>query len=241
MTDSEQGMRLNQYLALCGLGSRRGVEGLITSGRVRVNGEVATDLGRRVTSADSVEFEGQGVVAPKRLEYLALNKPAGYLCARHDPEGRQTIYDLLPEHYGHLHHIGRLDQFSRGLLLLSNDGEFTNRLLHPRGGIQRVYHVKTRLALTESEREQLLEGVEIGEDEVGRALEVRLDRNWAEIVLAEGRNREIRRMLDAMGQSVLDLVRVSFGGLELADLPEGKFRTLSKSEVDWLADASNAP
>jgi len=236
-------MRLQKYLARAGVASRRASEELIASGRVRVNGEVVTKLGTRVDpNAERVEVDRRRIRL-KPVLWLALNKPPGYACTRHDPGRRPVIYDLLPADVRHLPHVGRLDFMSEGLLLLSNEGDVVHRLLHPRTGIERVYHARLRGPLAAELPDRLRAGVAL-EDGPARARRA----DWitpphgssptVEIVLTEGRNREIRRMLAALGVTLLRLRRTSFGPVRLGALAAGATRELSPKERQALRRAA---
>jgi 23S rRNA pseudouridine2605 synthase len=227
-------MRINRYLAQCGFGSRRAVEDLIRFGRVAVMGEVVTDLGHKVEVGAKVTVDGKAARPPRAHVYGVLNKPAGYLCSATDPYDRPTIYDLLRSEHSRLHYVGRLDYQSRGLLILTTDGDLTQKLLHPSHQVPRTYAVRTHMPFTEAELSRLRQGVEIGEGVVAKAVKARKTAEGAEIVIREGKNREIRRMLEVLGHKVIDLQRTRFGGLELGDLPEGDFRLLEADEVARL-------
>lgn len=227
-------MRINRYLALCGFGSRRAVEELIRGGAVTVGGETVFDLGRQIGEGESVAVLGKPALPPRKLAYVLLNKPKGYLCSARDPFDRPTIYRLLPPDFQSLHYVGRLDYNSRGLLLLTNDGAMTHSLLHPSREVPRAYRVRTRRRLAENDVEALLAGVDIGFDHPAAAVSVRQDDDHYEIVIREGKNREIRRMLEAVGCRVVDLQRIRFGALDLGDLPEGAWRRLTAPEIARL-------
>ncbi|WP_038058347.1 pseudouridine synthase [Thermus amyloliquefaciens] len=228
----ESPLRLQAFLARAGFGSRRKAEELIRQGRVRVNGEVA-QLGQRVGPGDVVEVDGRRVEPPGKRVVLALHKPRGYTTTRHDPHARKTVFDLLPDIPG-LHPVGRLDRDSEGLLLLTNDGSLTLRLTHPRYGVKKVYRVYTeRGTLPRSVCQRLLEGVEL-EDGPARALACRPAPGGALLTLAEGRKREVRRMLQAVGYPVKRLLRLQVGPIRLGRLPPGKWRQLSQEEVEAL-------
>ena len=224
-------MRINRYLALCGFGSRRAVEDLIRQGSVTVGGEVVSDLGRQIEDGEKVAVLGKPARPPRSYEYVVLNKPKGYLCSVGDPFDRPTIYRLLPAAFQTLHYVGRLDYNSRGLLLLTNDGALTHALLHPSREVPRTYQVKLRKPLGEKEVASLLAGVDIGFEEPAAAASVRQLEDHLELVLQEGKNREIRRMLEAVGRRVVDLRRIRFGTLALGDLAEGAWRRLTAAEI----------
>jgi 23S rRNA pseudouridine2605 synthase len=234
MNSETSPQRLNKYLALCGFGSRRSVEDLIRAGSVTIGGEVVTDLARRVTDEDKVAVNGRPARPPSEHTYILFNKPPGYLCSRSDPFGRPIIYDLLPEKYRRLHYVGRLDFQSRGLLLLTTDGDWTQGLLHPSHEVPRTYLVQTESPLSRHDADELREGVRIGPDETAKAVSVKPAEAGWEITLKEGKKREIRRMLEVLDHKVIDLQRIRFGGLELGDVPEGKFRPLNASEIARL-------
>jgi 23S rRNA pseudouridine2605 synthase len=227
-------VRLQKHLARAGVASRRAAEALIEAGRVRVNGEIVREPGTKVDPAhDRVEVDGRPVVIGP-VEWVALNKPRRCVCTRHDPQGRRTVYDLLPAEMKTLATVGRLDADSEGLLLLTNDGDAANRLLHPRYGVQREYvaHVTGRPDRATIDR--LERGVEL-EDGTARAESARLiatDEGPAiALTLTEGRKREVRRMLAAVGHPVRSLVRVRYDGIELGTLQPGQWRRLDPGEI----------
>lgn len=231
-------LRLQAYLARAGVASRRGSEELIRAGRVHVNGRRA-EIGMKVTPGrDEVEVDGEPVWLQRR-EWIALYKPKGYVSTRDDPSGRKTIYDLIPEELHHLFHVGRLDRDSSGLLLLTNDGETANRLMHPRYGTTKEY-----LADVEGEPDarmlrHLVQGVRL-EDGVAQAVSVELvsepqpGRTRVRVVMQEGRRREVRRMLEALGFPVRRLFRRSFGPIEIGRLRPGQWRSLTPAEIRAL-------
>ncbi len=224
-------MRLQAYLARAGVASRRKAERLIQEGRVRVNGAVAR-LGMRVGPGDQVEVDGQRVTLPERV-VLAFHKPRGYTVTRKDPHARRTIFELLPKIPG-LHPVGRLDRDSEGLLLLTNDGHLTERLTHPRYGVVKVYRVWTERGTLPKEACRLLEEGIMLEDGPAKALLCRPLPGGALLALGEGRKREVRRMLKAVGYPVTRLLRVQVGPIRLGNLPPGRWRVLSQEEVKAL-------
>ena len=225
-------MRLQAFLARAGVASRRKAEELILKGLVRVNGEVA-HLGQRVGTGDLVEVAGRRVEWPRERLVLALHKPWGYTTTRSDPHAEKTVYELLPEIPG-LHPVGRLDRESEGLLLFTNDGELLFRLTHPRYGVRKVYRVWTeRGTLPEAVCRKLVEGVAL-EDGPARALSCRPAQGGAILTLGEGRKREVRRMLQAVGYPVKRLLRLQVGPVRLGNLPPGRWRRLSEEEVAAL-------
>jgi pseudouridine synthase len=231
------GDRLQKVLAHAGVASRRAAEQLIQAGRVSVNGEVVVELGRRVTTADRVEVDGQPIKPSERLVYLALNKPLGHVSTARDPEGRPTVLDLVrrPER---LYPVGRLDWDSEGLLLLSNDGALTHRLTHPRYGVEKEYHALVDGYPSGAALQALAEGVRL-EDGLSAPADVRRLRQdklgvWLAITIHEGRNRQVRRMLEAVGHPAKRLIRVRVGPIELGGLPSGRSRDLLPGEVAAL-------
>ncbi len=231
-------MRLQKFLADAGIASRRAAEQLITGGRVAVNGKVVTELGTKVDPAtDKVRFDGEPVRSKRRL-YVALHKPPGYICTRNDPENRRVVSELLPKEWGHLHTIGRLDRASEGLLLLTNDGSFSLRVAHPRFGIRKIYWVIVTGFVDRQIVAKLTQGVREEGDflkaERARVHDANNTHSTLELELAEGKNREVRRLLAACGFEVERLVRVSIGRVKLGDLPPGKWRTLTEPEIKSL-------
>ncbi len=239
--------RLNKYLAHAGLGSRRHCEELIRAGRVSIDGRPVRDLGTRVGPEQTVAVDGAPVRAERHVYWL-VNKPRGYLCTNHDPAGRPRAVDLVPHVPQRVYTVGRLDEDSEGLLLLTNDGELANRLMHPRYGVEKTYLVQVAGAPTRDELQQLLKGVWLSDGHV-RARRVRRLRpqgesTWLHIVLSEGKNREVRRMLAKLGHKVLRLRRVAIGAIELGRLRSGKSRPLigrELFELRRLAAASPPP
>jgi 23S rRNA pseudouridine2605 synthase len=226
-------MRLNRYLAQSGLGSRRSVEDLILAGRVTVNGSIA-ELGTPVNEGDRVEVDRKSVAPVETHQYILFNKPPGYVCSRGDTHGRPTVYDLLPKEFQTLHYVGRLDLDSRGLIFFTSDGDLTLKLTHPSNGVPRVYAVRTRNPLSDEDIQDLLGGVEVEPGVVFACAEVETTKTGYRLTLTEGKKREIRRLLQALGHRVVDLRRVAFGPVRLGDVPEGQWRRLTEDEVETL-------
>jgi 23S rRNA pseudouridine2605 synthase len=202
-----------------------------------VDGEVVLHPGVVVLPTARVEVDDKVISLPSEVVYWAFHKPKGYLTSRGDPHGRPTVYDCLPEDFSRLHYVGRLDQDSRGLLLFTDDGDLTLRLTHPRYQVEREYEVVADEPLIPGDIEHLLAGVDLGEGEVGRCSKVvELGPGRLRLTLKEGKKREIRRMLAGLGLGVVDLLRVAYGGVRLANLPEGQFRPLSANEIRALQD-----
>jgi 23S rRNA pseudouridine2605 synthase len=233
--------RLNRFLARRGVASRRSADDLIAAGRVRVNGRTA-QVGDKVDSnTASVEVDGARVTAqlPAAVT-LALNKPAGVVTTMRDPRGRPTVRDLVPQISG-LVPIGRLDADSRGLLLLSSDGELAHRIAHPRHGVHKTYRVTPTSSLSDAQIREMLGGVML-DDGPAHALEVRrAGRNAVDVVMGEGRKRVVRRLFAAVGNGVVDLCRTAVGPITLGDLADGASRSLDAAEVDMLHDAVRPP
>jgi 23S rRNA pseudouridine2605 synthase len=237
--DGAAPLRLQAFLARAGVASRRAAEGLITEGRVAVNGAVVTELGTKVhPERDEVTVDGErvAIAAPA---WIALHKPRGYVTTRSDPSGRRTVYDLLPSELHSLFHVGRLDRQSEGLLLLTNEGPVANRLLHPRYGIDKEYVATVEGEITWTTLDRLVEGVEVdGERMRAESAEVlhggEAGHSRLRLVLREGRYREVRRMLESLGHPVTKLTRRRFGPIRLGRLTRGKWRYLEPEEIDSL-------
>ncbi len=236
--------RLQKIIARAGIASRRKAEELIQQGQVRVNGEVVKKLGVCAdASKDQIEVGGVPIsvaeTRPTRI-YILLNKPRGVMCTRSDPEGRKIIYDLLDPEMPRVYSAGRLDYHSEGALILTNDGVLTNALTHPRHDVVKQYEVKVRGQLSSEESSRLEKGVVL-DGRRTRPTPIIEDRGsgtgkntWYQIALTEGRNRQIRRMMESVGHPVMRLRRTAIGPIELGDLPIGKWRSLSPREVEAL-------
>ncbi len=233
-------MRLQRFLAAAGLGSRRHCEEYITSGRVTIDGETVSELGIQVDPDEqAVTFDGE----PLRIErkkYYALNKPVGYLCTHSDPGGRRNVTELFPTGGPRLFAVGRLDETSEGLLIVTNDGDLGNKLAHPRFRIDRTYQVQVaghpqRSVLTELERGMYFSEGKFRAESV-RPLKKQGKSTFLEVRLREGRNREIRRLLAKVGHKVMKLQRVGFGPVKLGKLKPGEYRELRPSEVNALRE-----
>ncbi len=238
-------VRINKFLSLCGVASRRAADEIVREGRVQVNGEVLDEPGREVDEGDDVRVDSKRVSPPKRHRIILFHKPAGCVCSASDPQDRATVYDYLPAEYRSMKYIGRLDLQSRGLLLFTDDGDLIYRLTHPKFEVPRSYYVWTTRPLSRSAADRLIAGVEIGENdrgeiEKGHAEEIFFDQGFFEMVLCEGKNREIRRMLEAVGYTIRDLKRVSYAGITLGNMRPGEFRELSPSEEKTLRQACEA-
>ncbi len=228
-------VRLQKFISEAGVASRREGEKLILAGRVVVDGQVARLLGTKIDPAkNEVSLDGRPL-RPLAKRFVALNKPAKFLCTRRDTHERRTVFDLLPADWGHLFTIGRLDADSEGLILLTNDGEFCQKVAHPSHGLLKTYRVTLAKRLESDGLKQLTSGLH-DKGEFLKAKRVRLlsannTRSEAELVLAEGKNREVRRMFKALGYRVLRLQRVTVGPVKLGELPLGRWRLLNRAEI----------
>jgi 23S rRNA pseudouridine2605 synthase len=229
-------MRLAKFLAHGGVASRRRAEAIVAAGRVTVRGKVVTDPARDVGPGDDVRVDGRPVAAEQR-EVWAINKPAGVVSTAREPGARPAVVGLVDSD-ARLYPVGRLDADSTGLLLLTNDGELANRLTHPRYEVEKAYRALLRRPPSERELRRLAAGVELEDGPTAPAEVHRLGEREIELVLREGRNRQVRRMAAAVGNAVLALRRERFGPIELGDLGEGEGRRLSAGEVDRLRSAA---
>lgn len=233
-------MRLQKYLALCGVASRRASEKLISEGHVQVNGQTVTEMGVQVDEAtDVVAVDGNVVHPEEEKHYLAYNKPMGEVTTVSDPEGRSTVMDRFRDYPVRLFPVGRLDYDSEGLLLLTNDGELMNHLLHPSHEVEKEYLVKVSNQVTEEEIRRLRAGVTLDDGRMTSPATVRLIRREAFdtvllVSIHEGRNRQVRRMFSAIGHEVVSLKRTGFATIRLNDLPRGQWRRLTDLEVQKL-------
>jgi len=225
-------MRLARYLAHCGVASRRRAEELIASGKVSVGGTTVTDPARDVDESSGVEANGRPVT-PEPREVWMVNKPAGVVSTAREPGRRQAVVELVASKR-RLYPVGRLDADSTGLILLTNDGELANVLTHPRYGVKRSYRVRLRRAASESQIRRLRRGVELDDGLTAPAGVRPVSPRVLEVTIGEGRNRQVRRMIEAVGNEVVKLARIRFGSLDLGELPEGKARRLRRPEVQRL-------
>ena len=228
-------MRLNRFLAAAGIGSRRQCDELIAAGKVTINGRICTDFSAQPEETDHVKVGGR-LIHTQRPIYLILNKPAGFVSTRSDPNARDTIFDLLPAKFPRLFNIGRLDAQTDGLLLLTNDGKLAQRLTHPRYKIEKEYDVTLDRPWDPALTPKLLAGMILDGQRarMEKVHPVRVTR--LRVVLRQGINRQIRRMFYELGYEVRKLGRIRIGHLRLGDLPRGHWRMLTKREVDSLGD-----
>jgi 23S rRNA pseudouridine2605 synthase len=234
MIDPIEGERLQAFLAHAGVASRRACEKIILQGRVSINGVAATVLGVRVKEGDLVELDGRTIGAERRKRYILLNKPVGYLSAMYDPDGRPLASDLIGKIPERVYNVGRLDQWSSGLLLFTNDGELASILGHPSGEIEKEYEIVADGELEPEFFEAFAAGIEIEGRNYRAVSIVRTGASSARIVLVEGRNREIRKVLERFGRKAKALRRIRIGPLGLGNLADGAYRELSGDEVESL-------
>lgn len=233
-----QPQRLQKILAHAGLGSRRDCEDYILQGRVTINGAVVRELGTRIDpAAATIAVDGERIQL-ERMVYYAVNKPKGYVSTNEDPAGRPRVIDLLPEVPERVYSVGRLDEDSTGLMILTNDGELANRLAHPRYGVEKVYRALVAGTAGPELTNKLVEGIWLSDGKVrakrARIVGTRGEATTIELVLAEGKKREIRRMLAKLGHKVMSLTRIAIGPVVLKGLPSGEHRPLSHTEIDLL-------
>lgn len=231
-------MRLQKFLAESGVASRRASEAIILEGRVSVNGQIVRKLGTTIEPArDQVELDGRPLKVRRKI-YIALNKPPGFLCTRKDDLGRTTILELLPREWDHLVSVGRLDRESEGLLFLTNDGDFALRLTHPRYGVRKIYRAAVESKVEPQMLKRFIQGIEdAGETlkaEKARIITANNSHSVVELELAEGRNREVRRLFASQEMEVTRLQRIQIGRIKLGELPIGKWRTLTETEIKSL-------
>ncbi len=230
-------VRLQKFMAQAGVGSRRHCEELITSGRVQIDGRTVTELGTKVAKGQRVEVDGTSLTSSRLVHYL-VNKPTGVVSTNFDPAGRPRVIDLLPQVAERLFTVGRLDMSSEGLILVTNDGELANRLAHPRFGVEKTYLVQVAGTLDHEALATLRRGVHLAEG-LARATSARIKKSLKqstilEIVLSEGKNREIRRILAKVGHKVVRLTRIAFGPVRLGEMAPGEFRPLTPDELKAL-------
>lgn len=225
--------RLNKFLANNGVCSRRKADEYIESGRVSINGVVVTELGTKVTEKDKVWVDGKEITDDSQKMYVKLNKPTGVVSTAKEQFGRQCVTDLVDAKV-RLYPVGRLDMYSEGLILLTNDGEFANRITHPRSHVSKTYEVTLTQEVLDEDIEKLKSGVDIGGYVTKKAEVTRLDENVLKIVIYEGKNRQIRKMCEVTGYKVKKLKRIRIGELELGDLKIGKYEFLSMDDIEKI-------
>lgn len=225
--------RLNKYIATCGVCSRRKADELIQSGKVEVNNIVVIELGYKVEEKDIIKVDGKVISKEEEKVYIMLNKPKGYVTTNSEQFGRKSVLDLIHEKV-RIYPIGRLDMYTEGLLLLTNDGEFANRVMHPKNEVDKVYEVTTDKELTKEQVENLEAGVDIGEYVTKKAKVKIISKTKFEITIHEGKNRQVRRMCEATNIKLLNLKRIKEGKITLGDLKTGKYRYLTEEEKNMV-------
>ncbi len=225
-------MRIQKFLSEAGISSRRKAEEYLLKGLIKINGKIITELGTKVDSnKDKVYFKDK-LVKPKEYTYVILNKPVGYVTS-FEHKGKKTIKGFLTG-LGHLAYAGRLDEDSRGLILLSNDGNLINELTHPKYEHEKEYVVEISKEITDQDLEKLSNGIYLEEGKTKKCKITKISNKKFKIILEEGWNRQIRRMLEKMNYNVIDLQRIRIQTIELGDLKEGKYRYLTKKEIELL-------
>lgn len=236
-------MRINKYLSGCGIDSRRKCETLVTEGRVRLNGKPVTSLATDVKDGDAVEVDGRAVALIRREIYIMLNKPKGCVCTVRDDKGRKTVLDYI-KIKERVFPIGRLDYDTEGLLLLTNDGELANKIAHPKNEVQKVYSVRVEGVPSDAELKRLRIGTEYGGVKYSPAKVVVIEKSdketKLEITVTEGKNHEIKNMIESLGRRVLFLKRIAIGGIRLGGLSRGEWRYLNKRETELLMQLKTA-
>lgn len=234
-TEDAHGERLQSYLAHCGVASRRAAADIAAAGRVCINGVVVTERGARVQNGDTVTVDGNVVLPEAVKRYVLLNKPAGYVCSSFDDKGRQVAADILRSAYTErLYNVGRLDMYSTGLIIFTNDGDFAKRLSHPSAEVEKEYVVQSTTALPRTLAEDFVRGIRIDGVFYRCVLALQLNARKIRIVLAEGKNREIRKVFEAYNIGIKSLERVRIGCVTNSGLAAGQFRELTKEEVEGL-------
>ena len=236
-------IRINKFLAQCNLGSRRQVETLITSGKIKVNGIIVTDLTSQIEiGKDIVEFEGSTLSSNKENFYIMLNKPIKYITTSKDEFDRKTVYELIPDFRVHLFSVGRLDYMSEGLLIFTSDGDFADKIIHPRYKLPKVYKVTIKGSLSDEQIQTLRDGVKIEGKLTSPAIvhvkKSNVNSSVLKMTIFEGRKRQIRKMIKTVGSEVMQLKRLQIGEVQLGKLPKGMWRPLKSWEVMSLINQS---
>lgn len=232
--------RLQKILAQAGVASRRHAEEIIVAGRVAVNGQVVTELGTKADgTVDKITVDGKPLQRAEKKLYFLLYKPAGYVTTMKDPEGRPIVTSLLKEVRERVYPVGRLDYNTEGLLLVTNDGVWANRLAHPRHEVEKEYHVRVRGEVSQAQLDQLAQGVKLEDGMTAPARTARISaseqNSWFSLTIHEGRFRQVRRMCTEVGLTVVRLKRVRYGCVDLGSLKPGEYRPLKTQEIQQLA------
>ncbi|MFR6259116.1 MAG: pseudouridine synthase [Anaerovoracaceae bacterium] len=231
-------MRLNKYIASAGICSRRKADELISNGNVKINGAVVTQMGVSVGENDSVEVNGKLLDSEGRKVYVAVNKPLGYITSMEDEKGRATVAELVGDIAERIFPVGRLDYNTTGLLIMTNDGELANRIIHPRHEVYKTYVARVSGIISDARIARLRKGVDIG-GFITSPAKVKLIKQFprsavVEIKIREGKNRQVRKMFAAVGNKVQELQRTEIGDIKLGRLMEGHYRKLTKEEIEYL-------
>ncbi len=233
-------MRLQKYIASCGITSRRNAEELIRNKRVKINGVVMDQMGYTVKEDDRVELDNQLIKIDERMVYIVLNKPVGYITTVSDEQDRPTVMDLLTDLDTRVFPVGRLDNNTSGLLIMTNDGQMSYKLTHPKHKIYKTYLAMVQGMITQGDIEKLTRGVDIGgyitAEAFAKITEYKQNCSIVEIKIHEGKNRQVRRMFKAVGHKVIELERIALGELKLGKLKSGHYRKLTKQEIDYLQE-----
>ena len=236
-------IRLQKYLAACGIGSRRSCEKYIQQGKIMVNGIVIIKLGTKINPNKDKIYFNHKLLLPVTKKWIMVNKPPKIICSSNDPKKKSSFLNLLPEDIGRVFAVGRLDYMSEGLLLVTNDGDLANKIAHPRYEIKKKYEVKTIEKITDDKKDQMKTGI-YHKNETLKVLEIKQKKlntkdNCYEITIAEGKNRHIRRMLSILDIHIISLKRIQIGSLELGNLKRGRWRYLTDEEVKDLSHLGN--
>lgn len=226
-------MRINKFIAACNVASRRKSEELVLEGRIKVNGEVVTDLAYKIAEKDIVLFDDKRIEINPQLRYFLLNKPAGVVSTAKDQFGRKSVVDFFDKDL-RLYPVGRLDYDSRGLLIITNDGNLTYHLTHPKHNINKIYIVKTDMDLNDNQMIDFENGVDIGDHITSICKIEKIKLRTYKVIINEGRNRQIRRMFSAFGINVIDLQRIAIGELTLDNIKEGQYKELTPEQIEYL-------
>lgn len=234
-TFTSEKIRLQAFLAHCGVASRRSSEKIITDGRVTVNGNIVTELGTKVSPSDVILVDGKEIHLEESKRYVLLNKPTGYVCSQSDEKGRPVAVELLKEKYSErLYNVGRLDMFSHGAIIFTNDGDFAAKLSHPSAEIEKEYIVDSSLPLPRFLAEDFKKGIRVDGVFYKAKDAVELNSRRLKVILLEGKNREIRRVFESKNAAIKSLKRVRIGNVEIGNLQPGESRDLTSQEVAGL-------
>lgn len=231
-------MRLNKFIADCGISSRRKADDLIRSGKIKVNGEKITEMGYQLHANDVVKYDNKTIKLPNQFVYYKLHKPKGYVTTVSDEKSRKTVIDLMRGIKKRIYPVGRLDYDTEGLLLLTNDGDLTNKIMHPTNKIEKTYIAVIDSNITNAELERIKQGIDIGGYTTAKcnAIILEQDKNTAriEIAITEGKNRQVKKMFEAIGKNITFLKRTKIGEISLGGLSRGEYKELTQKEMDYI-------